>query len=142
MVFQIVMNKSLKYYGSLSEYGESIPIACVGIISKVSQVAFSFVIGISQGMQPIVSFNYGARSFRRVKNTYLLALRNSAFITGTAFILFQLFPRQIIGIFGKGSDLYFKFGVRYFRVYLFFIFLCFSNVFNSFTVLFNANSTI
>lgn len=125
MVFQIVMNKSLKYYGSLSEYGESIPIACVGIISKVSQVAFSFVIGISQGMQPIVSFNYGARSFRRVKNTYLLALRNSAFITGTAFILFQLFPRQIIGIFGKGSDLYFKFGVRYFRVYLFFIFLCF-----------------
>ncbi len=125
MVFQIVMNKSLKYYGSLSEYGESIPIACVGIISKVSQVAFSFVIGISQGMQPIVSFNYGARSFRRVKNTYLLALRNSAFITVTAFILFQLFPRQIIGIFGKGSDLYFKFGVRYFRVYLFFIFLCF-----------------
>ena len=125
MVFQIVMNKSLKYYGSLSEYGESIPIACVGIISKVSQVAFSFVIGISQGMQPIVSFNYGARKYDRVRQTYLRALRNSAFITVTAFILFQIFPRQIISIFGRGSDLYYKFGVRYFRVFLFFIFLCF-----------------
>ncbi len=125
MVFQIVMNKSLKYYGSLSEYGESIPIACVGIISKVSQVAFSFVIGISQGMQPIVSFNYGARNYERVRKTYLLALRNSSVITVTAFLLFQIFPRQIISIFGKGSELYFKFGVRYFRVYLFFMFLCF-----------------
>lgn len=60
MIVQIVMNKSLKYYGSLSVYGESIPIACVGIITKVNQVFMAFVIGISQGLQPIVSFNYGA----------------------------------------------------------------------------------
>ena len=61
MVVQIVMNKSLKYYGSLSIYGEAIPIACAGIITKVNQVFMSFIIGISQGLQPIVSFNYGAR---------------------------------------------------------------------------------
>ena len=61
MLVQIVMNKSLKYYGSISIYGESIPIACAGIITKVNQVFLSFVIGISQGLQPITSFNYGAK---------------------------------------------------------------------------------
>lgn len=48
MVVQIVMNKSLKYYGSISVYGEAVPIACAGIITKVNQVFMSFVIGISQ----------------------------------------------------------------------------------------------
>ncbi|HBH92776.1 MAG TPA: MATE family efflux transporter, partial [Bacteroides sp.] len=65
MVVQIVMNKSLKYYGSLSVYGESIPIACAGIITKVNQVFMSFIIGISQGLQPITSFNYGAGRYGR-----------------------------------------------------------------------------
>lgn len=61
MFVQIVMNKSLKYYGSISDYGEAIPIACAGIITKVNQVFLSFIIGISQGLQPITSFNYGAK---------------------------------------------------------------------------------
>lgn len=60
MVVQIVMTKSLKYYGSHSQYGETIPIACTGIISKVNMVYMSFIIGTSQGLQPISSFNYGA----------------------------------------------------------------------------------
>ena len=67
MVVQIVLNNSLKYYGGQSIYGESIPIACVGIISKVCMIFFSFVIGISQALQPIVSFNYGAEKYGRVK---------------------------------------------------------------------------
>lgn len=62
MLVQIVLNRTLKYYGGLSIYGESIPIACSGIIAKVSMIVMAFVIGISQGLQPIVSFNYGAKS--------------------------------------------------------------------------------
>ena len=57
LVVQIVLNKSLTYYGAHSDYGESIPLACAGIITKVNQVFFSIVIGLSQGMQPIASFN-------------------------------------------------------------------------------------
>ena len=70
MIVQIVMNKSLKYYGRISEYGESVPIACVGIITKVNQLYLAFVIGISQGLQPIVSYNYGAKKYNRVKEAY------------------------------------------------------------------------
>ena len=125
MVFQIVMNKSLKYYGGLSVYGSSIPIACVGIITKVSQVAFSFIIGISQGMQPIASFNYGAKQYTRVKQVYQLAIKAGVTVSVIAGALFLIFPRQIIGIFGDGSPEYFEFGVLYFRTYLVLFFLCF-----------------
>lgn len=125
MVVQIVLNNSLKYYGGLSSFGESIPIACVGIISKVSMVVFSFVIGISQGLQPIVSFNYGAENYGRVKKAYKMAIGASFVISIIAFFVFQVFPRQIISLFGEGSEEYYNFAVRYFRVYMFFICITF-----------------
>lgn len=125
MVVQVVMNKSLKYYGSLSDYGEAIPIACAGIITKVNQVFMSFIIGISQGLQPIVSFNYGAKNYKRVKTAYLRAITYGFVLALLAFLLFQLVPRQIISVFGNGSDKYYKFAVSYFRIFLFFTFINF-----------------
>ena len=120
MVVQIAMNKSLKYYGSLSAYGEAIPIACAGIITKVNQVFMSFIIGISQGLQPIVSFNYGAKQYDRVKKGYLRAITYGIVLSLVAFAMFQLLPRQIISIFGDGSEEYYRFATNYFRIYLFF----------------------
>lgn len=125
MIVQVVMNKSLKYYGSLSDYGEAIPIACAGIITKVNQVFMSFIIGISQGLQPIVSFNYGAKNYKRVKTAYLRAITYGFVLALLAFLLFQLVPRQIISVFGNGSDKYYRFAVSYFRIFLFFTFLNF-----------------
>ncbi|MBP5453422.1 MAG: MATE family efflux transporter, partial [Lachnospiraceae bacterium] len=125
MVVQIIMNNSLKYYGAQSVYGESIPIACAGIISKVGMMFFSFIIGISQGLQPIVSFNYGAKKFERVKKATKLALFVSLLISIGSFLVFQIFPRQIIGLFGEGSEDYYNFAVRYFRIYFFFVFINF-----------------
>lgn len=125
MVVQIVMNKSLKYYGSLSVYGEAIPIACAGIITKVNQVFLAFIIGISQGLQPIVSFNYGAAKYYRVKRAYLLAAGCGCFLALTAFALFQLIPEKIISLFGDGSREYYAFAKNYFRIFLFFTFLNF-----------------
>lgn len=136
MVVQIILNNSLKYYGALSVYGESIPIACVGIVSKVGQMFFSVIIGISQGLQPIASFNYGAKQFDRVRKAVLLALGSGAVMSAFAFMVFQVFPLQIIKFFGKGSDVYYEFAVKYFRIYFFCIFINFvqpiiSNFFNS-----------
>ncbi len=125
MVVQIIMNNSLKFYGAQSVYGESIPIACAGIISKVGMMFFSFIIGISQGLQPIVSFNYGAKKFERVKKATKLALFVSLLISIGSFLVFQIFPRQIIGLFGEGSEDYYNFAVRYFRIYFFFVFINF-----------------
>ena len=118
-VVQIVMNNTLAHYGALSVYGGDIPLACAGIITKVNMIFMSFVIGISQGIQPIIGFNYGAAKYTRVRKTYLLALATATALSFVAFGCFQLFPRQIISVFGKGSELYFQFSERYFRIYMF-----------------------
>lgn len=125
MVVQIIMNQSLKHYGSHSIYGENIPIACAGIITKVNMIFMSFVIGLSQGLQPIASFNYGAGKTGRVKEAYIKAISIGAVLAVIAFFMFQFFPRQIISIFGDGSELYYQFAIRYFHVFLFFTFVNF-----------------
>lgn len=125
MVVQIIMNQSLKHYGSHSIYGENIPIACAGIITKVNMIFMSFVIGLSQGLQPIASFNYGAGKKGRVKEAYIKAISIGAVLAVIAFLMFQFFPRQIISIFGDGSELYYQFAIRYFHLFLFFTFVNF-----------------
>lgn len=126
MVVQIVMNNSLRYYGAESIYGESIPLACAGVINKVSFMFFAVCIGLAQGMQPICSFNYGAKQYKRVMKTAKLSIACGSVICILAFVMFQVFPRQIISIFGDGSELYFAFGVRYFRIYMFC--MCINNI--------------
>ncbi|SDI23658.1 Na+-driven multidrug efflux pump [Pseudobutyrivibrio sp. 49] len=119
MLVQITMNHVMGHYGAQSIYGSDIPITCAGIISKVNGICFSFVIGISQGLQPIISFNYGAKQYKRVKDALILALKLAACITFTSWACFQLFPRQIVSIFGSGDELYFQFCEKYFRIFLF-----------------------
>ena len=119
-IVQIVLNNSLKHYGALSKYGENEPLACAGIVMKVNMIVFSIVIGLAQGTQPIESFNYGARKFDRVKKAYRLAVIAGGAISILAFVCFQLFPRQILSLFGEGSENYFEFGTKFFRIFLFF----------------------
>ncbi len=125
MLVQIAMNNSLKYYGRLSIYGESIPIACAGIVTKVNQVFFAIIIGIAQGTQPIESYNYGARKYKRVKDAYRLAIVTGGILSIVAFLIFQLLPRPLLALFGDGTEQYFTFGINTFRIFLFCTFLNF-----------------
>lgn len=117
-VVQIVLNNTLAHYGALSIYGSDIPLACAGIISKVNMIFMSFVIGISQGVQPIIGFNYGAALYRRVKELSAGAGCGYRAFSGNVCLL-PTFPRQIISIFGTGSEMYYQFSERYFRIYMF-----------------------
>lgn len=119
MVTQIALNNALKTYGALSVYGADIPLACAGVITKVSHLFFAVVIGISQGSQPILGFNYGARQYGRVREAFKVSTVAGAVISVIGFLVFQFAPRPIISIFGQGSELYFEFGERFFRIYLF-----------------------
>ena len=120
MVFvQIFLNNTVTYYGGLSVYGSDIPLAVAGVISKVSMVFISVIIGISQGGQPIAGFNYGAKNYGRVRELFKLVIGISMVISVVSFLCFQLFPLAIIKIFGDGSELYFDFAIRFCRIYLF-----------------------
>lgn len=122
-IVHIAMNNTLGYYGELSPYGRDIPLACSGIISKVSAVFNGVIFGISQSTQPILGYNYGAGNFERVKTTFKRAVTIVTCVSVVAFLCFQLFPRQIISIFGQGSELYYEFALRYFHIFLFCTFI-------------------
>ena len=122
-IVQITMNNTLRYYGAQSMYGSEIPLACVGVISKVNMVFMAIAIGISQGCQPIWGFNYGARNYGRVREAYRKAFAICIVLGVVFFGCFQLFPRQIVSIFGSGSEAYFHFAERYFRIFMFVTFL-------------------
>ncbi len=123
MIVQIILNNSLTFYGAMSVYGSDIPLACAGIVIKIFQVFFSIVIGLSQGSQPVASFNYGAKKYDRVRSVYRQGITAAIICSVIAFLCFQIFPRQILSLFGSGTPEYFEFGVMFFRTYLFCIWL-------------------
>lgn len=118
-IVQIVLNNSLIYYGAQSIYGSEIPLASSGIVMKTNAILLSVIIGISQGSQPIISFNYGAKNYDRVRGIYKLAISYSLVVSLLGFIAFQFFPRQVISLFGTGDQLYFEFAVKFMRIFLF-----------------------
>ena len=125
MITQIILNNSLTFWGALSVYGEATPLAIAGIGLKLFQIFFGVVIGLVQGGQPIFSFNYGAAKYNRVKEAYKIALTVGLVICAVAFFAFHAFPEQLIRMFGDGGGdaLYFEFGRKFFRIFLFGIFL-------------------
>ena len=120
---QIVLNNSLTYYGAMSAYGREIPLAACGIVMKTNAILLAVIIGISQGSQPIIGFNYGARQYDRVRKTYRLAITANLAISAVGFILFQFFPYYIIALFGTGEAAYFEFSVKFMRTFLFMVIL-------------------
>ena len=113
-----VENNLLGKYGAQSKYGAEIPITVFGIVMKISQILNSIIIGIATGAQPILGYNYGAQNYDRVKKTLKIVLGLSLIVSTVAFLLFQLIPDKLIGIFGSGNDLYIEFACLAFRTYL------------------------
>lgn len=120
-VVQIVLNNSLTYYGAMSIYGKEIPLAACGIVMKTNAILLSIIVGISQGVQPIIGFNFGAGKYKRVKQAYLLAIKWNFAVSIAGFLLFQFFPGRIISLFGEGDDLYYEFAILFMRTFLFMV---------------------
>lgn len=92
-------------------------------MSKIFVIFIAVVIGLNQGAQPILGFNYGAKKYSRVHETMNLLLKVTVILSTILWILFEAFPLQLIQMFGSGEALYYEFGVRYARAYLFFTFI-------------------
>lgn len=119
-----VMNNVLVKYGAMSRYGADIPMTVVGIVMKVFQIVIAFTVGVAAGSQPIVGYNYGAGQYERVKKIYKLMMCIEVCIGFIATVCFEIFPLQILGLFGSESDLYNEFGVKAFRLFLCTMILC------------------
>lgn len=123
VIISLVCNIMLAKYGTASHYGADIPIAVIGIESKVFTVVINIVVGIILGCQPIIGFNIGSGNRKRVKELYRLNLFCTLVVGIMATLLFELAPQAIIGIFGKPENIpnpadYWDFAQKTFRIFL------------------------
>lgn len=95
----VIMNKALK------ENGGDLAIGANGIISSVGMLLIMFVLGVAQGMQPIVGYNHGAGQHKRVMETLRLVIIVATCIMGTGWICCLLFPGAIAGVFTNDPEL-------------------------------------
>lgn len=119
------INNMIRKYGALDpvfsqvEYAH-IPMAVVGIVMKFFQIVISIAVGLAAGCIPVVGYNIGAGRRDRAKSLFTRLLIAEAVVGGVALLIVELFPQQLIGIFGASNEsaYYTEYGVKCFRVYL------------------------
>ena len=94
----VLFNKVVSTYGSIA-------IAAVGLAIRISDLAFMPIIGVSNGLLPIVGFNFGARSFKRLWRAVKLASVGIALFLTVATIFIEIFAPQLISIFNDEAEL-------------------------------------
>lgn len=120
---QIVMNNLMRYYGGLSIYGSEITLSCYGIMTKLYQIAHAMFVGLASGTQPINGFNFGSRKYKRVRETYRIAVGVSLVISVIWFGIFRWGGAFIAEVFVKDEPLYLEFAQHCFRAYMLAFFL-------------------
>ena len=123
LVIVLVSNRMLVRYGAVSQYGVDIPIAVMGIESKVFTVVINIVVGIVLGCQPIIGYNIGAGNYARVKRLFRSILLCTAAVGLAATLLFVLAPHAVARLFGTPTNIpnpddYWLFAEKTFRIFL------------------------
>ncbi len=123
VVVVLVCNIMLVKYGTTSQYGADIPIAVIGIESKVFTVVINLVVGIVLGCQPIIGYNIGAGKFDRVKKLYRAILFCTVLIGVLSTLLFEFAPDAVARLFGTPTNIpnptdYLLFAEKTFRIFL------------------------
>ena len=119
------INNMIRKYGALDEiFGQEqyaqIPMAVVGIVMKFFQIVISIVVGMAAGCIPVVGFNMGAGKKERVRSLFTRLLLSEAIVGAVALFIVEVFPKQLIGIFGAANEstYYTEFARKAFRIYL------------------------
>ncbi len=92
----IIINKSLKLYGG--EDGD-LAIGAYGIITKLAMFVVMMIMGLNQGMQPIVGYNYGAQKYDRVKQAFNYTVYIATLFAVIFFVIAELFPAIAVKVF-------------------------------------------
>ena len=104
----------------LQRHGGDLAIGAYGIVNRVSFVFVMIVLGLNQGMQPIVGYNFGARQYNRVTGALKLTIIIATAIMTLGFLAAEIFPRAICMIFTTDEELI-QHAVKGMRI----VFMCF-----------------
>ena len=94
-ILNIILNTTLVGYGG------DVAVSVAGIITSAVTLIIMFVSGLIQGMQPITSFNYGAKKGDRVKEVLKWGTIIGGVITTIGFLAIQLFPEAVVMLFNQ-----------------------------------------
>ncbi len=72
---------------------------------SIAALMFMPIVGLSQGAQPLIGFNYGARQYDRVKETFKKAIIAGTCIALAGYLVINIWPTQIVGLFSKDTAL-------------------------------------
>ena len=115
----IANNILLKNYGARSAYGPDIPLSAFVVIIKLFQIILNIACGITAGALPIMGYNYGAKLYSRVKETFKLVIISTLTVCAIATVLFESIPMVFVRMFGTdGGELYDYFAAACLRIYL------------------------
>ncbi len=89
----------------LRKYSGDLGIGAYGICNRINFMFIMICMGLNQGMQPIAGYNYGARKYSRVKEVYWKTVWLAVAVTVLGFLVTELFPRTVTGIFTKDAQL-------------------------------------
>ncbi|MDE6715989.1 MAG: MATE family efflux transporter [Muribaculaceae bacterium] len=101
-VVVIIINRELLNYGG--DIGD-LNVGSYGIINRISMLSVMIVFGITQGMQPVLGYNYGASNWARVKQTLKYGLIAGSIITTFGWVMCQCIPGKISMLFTTDSQL-------------------------------------
>lgn len=88
---------------ALLKYGGNLAISAMGVALSVNTIVIMPTMGISQGAQPLIGYNHGARKYKTSIQTLKMALRWGMLVTTVGFILLEIFARPVAAIF-NGTD--------------------------------------
>jgi putative MATE family efflux protein len=83
----------------LIAFGGDLAVGAMGIVNSVLTLIIMTIVAVNMASQPIIGFNYGAKSFIRVKDTLRIALISASGIAVVAFVFLQIFPESIVRMF-------------------------------------------
>ena len=89
----------------LKQYGGDMAIGAFGILNRILILFVMLVMGLTQGMQPIVGYNYGAQQFERVKQTLKYGVITGGLITTAGFLAGQFTPEIVARMFTNDAGL-------------------------------------
>lgn len=90
---------------TLLKYSGELAIASIGIINRMAMLMLMPIFGISQGLQPIIGYNYGAGNYRRVMKALKIGIWAATLFSIAGFIIIQVFDKEIIMLFNDNPEL-------------------------------------
>ncbi len=106
------------YNFQLIKHGNDLAVGALGVIMSVTMLIVMTVLAINMAIQPIIGFNFGAKIYKRVKHTLIIAIVAATIFAVFGFLLSQLFPRQIILLFNDDDKELLQIGVQGLKLFL------------------------